>query len=87
MRYNTDELAVLLQFRKSLQGCFEGVVVERSESFIEKERIHPYIPAGHLRKTKRQSKAHDKAFAAGEVFRRSNFACLIIIDDIQLQRL
>ena len=87
MGYNTDKFTILLQARKSLQGGFESIFVESAESFIEKERIHPYIAAGHLRKAERQGKTNYKAFAAGEILRGPDLTGLVVVDDIQFQRL
>jgi hypothetical protein len=77
----------LLQSRKGLQGCFERVFVEGSESFIEKERIDSYISAGHVREAERQGEADDEAFAAGEIFRGTDLTRLVVVDDIEFQRL
>ena len=85
MGYNADKLSVLPQSRQCFQGRFQGVFIKGAESLIEKKGVNPDIPAGHLRKAKRQGQAHDKAFPAGEIFGGTNLARLVVVDHIQFQ--
>ena len=84
---DADELAVLTEPRQCFQRRFQGVFVEGAESFIEKKRIDPDVPAGHLGKAEGQGQAHDKAFAAGEVLGGADLSGLVVVDDVQLQGL
>ena len=45
---------VLLQARKGFQGGVEGFLVQGPKAFIQEQRVHPDILAGHMGQPKRQ---------------------------------
>ena len=87
MRDDADQFAVLLQAGQCIQRGFERRFVERAEAFVKKQGIDADIPAGHAGQTQCQRQADDEALAAGEIAGRADFSGLIVVDDVQFQRL
>lgn len=87
MRDDADQFAVLLQACQGVQCGFECRFIERSEAFVEKQGIDTDVAAGHAGQSQCQRQADDEAFAAGKVPCRADFSGLIVVDDVQFQRL
>ena len=69
MRDYADDLAVLLQAGKGLEGGLQGVFVQSAEAFVQKERVYPDVLTGHSGQAKCQGQTDDEALTAGEVLR------------------
>ena len=86
MRNHSNQLAVLLQARQCSKCHIKRFFIQRAKAFVQKQGIYPHILAGHARQAQRQRKTDNKAFTARQIFRRTDFACLIVVQHIQLQR-
>ena len=84
---DADQLAFLVQSSQCRKRRFEGLVVEGSEPFIEEERVDTHIAARHLGEAERQGQADDEAFAAREILRGTDLTRLVVVDDVEFQRL
>ena len=63
--YDADELAVLAQTPQRIQRNVKSLGIQSAETFVQKQGIHPDIPAGKSGKSEGEGEAYQKTFAAG----------------------
>lgn len=83
--YDADELAVLAQTPQRIQRNVKSLGIQSAETFVQKQGIHPDIPAGKSGKSEGEGEAYQKTFAAGKIFGCAYFSGLPVIPYRQLQ--
>ena len=86
MGNDADQFPFVFEARQDGKCGIQSCLVERSEPFVQKERIHPYVAARETRKTQCERETHDEGFAAREVLRRTDVAAAVAVDDVDRQR-
>ena len=85
MADDANQFSATAQVIQSVESGFQSFGIEGSETFIEKERIHPDFFASHLRKSQSQSQRYQKAFAAGKGLAAPDLIALIFISDVDAE--
>ena len=67
VRDDADGLSLLAKPGKHVQRHIEGIFVQCSETFVEKDGIDSHISAGHTGKAKGQRETDEEAFSAREI--------------------
>ncbi len=83
---DADQFPFVFEARQDGKRGIQSCLVERSEPFVQKERIHPYVAARETRKTQCERETHNEGFAAREVLRRTDVAAAVVVDDVDRQR-
>ena len=82
---DADEFVLLPQAFQSGQRDFQGIGIERAETFIDKQRVDPDVATRETGQTERHGEAGEEAFPAGETGGGAAHPGLEIVLDLQAE--